>query len=75
MTDRAGAGEIFTERLHLVPVGYGHVGDLLTIHRDPWIAQWYGGEWSDIQAANYAATRAEAWARTVSTTTRPSPST
>jgi RimJ/RimL family protein N-acetyltransferase len=54
--------ELVTDRLHLVPVGPEHVEDLVAIHRDPWIAEWYGGEWSTAMAEKFAVACAGAWA-------------
>jgi RimJ/RimL family protein N-acetyltransferase len=62
VADTTGGGELRTERLHLIPVGPQHVDDLVTIHRDPWIAEWYGGEWSAATAATFARASARGWA-------------
>ena len=49
----------FTDRLRLEPmtgpdeVLPGHAADLVTLHSDPWVAQWYAGTWSD-RGAPYA---------------------
>jgi RimJ/RimL family protein N-acetyltransferase len=53
--------EVLTDRLRLVPIGPEHVADLVTIHRDPWIAQWNDGEWSTAMAETFAATCARGW--------------
>jgi RimJ/RimL family protein N-acetyltransferase len=55
------SGELLTERMHLLPIGPEHVADLVVIHRDPWIAEWYGGEWSVAAAESFARTCARAW--------------
>jgi RimJ/RimL family protein N-acetyltransferase len=55
-------GEFLSERLRLVPIGPEHVSDLVTLHRDPWIAQWYGGEWPAATAEAFAAASAHGWA-------------
>jgi RimJ/RimL family protein N-acetyltransferase len=55
------AGEVLTERLRLVPIGQQHVGDLVTIHQDPWIAQWYAGEWPAARAREFALACACGW--------------
>jgi RimJ/RimL family protein N-acetyltransferase len=52
---------LLTERLHLVPVSLEHVADLVAIHRDPWIARWYAGEWSTAAAETFAQACAHAW--------------
>jgi RimJ/RimL family protein N-acetyltransferase len=57
----AGRGEFLSARLRLVPVGPEHVADLITIHRDPWIARWYAGEWPTATAEAFAAASARAW--------------
>jgi RimJ/RimL family protein N-acetyltransferase len=53
--------ELLTERLHLVPIGLKHVADLVVIHRDPWIAQWWAGEWSAEMAETFAQACARGW--------------
>jgi RimJ/RimL family protein N-acetyltransferase len=55
------SGQFLTDRLQLVPVGLEHVDDLVAIHRDPWIAQWYAGEWSAAAAETFARVCARAW--------------
>lgn len=55
------AGEVLTERLRLAPIGPEHAADLVTIHRDAWIARWYAGEWSDATAGEFAARCAQGW--------------
>lgn len=55
--------EVRTDRLVLVPVGPEHAADLVRLHRDPWVAYWYGGEWSDEEAVGFAASCADGWRR------------
>jgi RimJ/RimL family protein N-acetyltransferase len=55
-------GEALTERLRLVPVGPEHVADLVAVHGDPWIAEWYAGAWSDQRAEEFAHACARGWA-------------
>ncbi|TDD57546.1 N-acetyltransferase [Kribbella antibiotica] len=58
-----------TERLRLEPVSGpgavlgGHVADLVVLFADPWVARWYGGEWSPEVAAERAAEMQVAWER------------
>ena len=54
-------GEVLTERLRLVPIGLEHVADLVTIHQDPWIAQWYAGQWPAARAQEFALACALGW--------------
>jgi RimJ/RimL family protein N-acetyltransferase len=55
-------GETLTERLRLVPIGPEHEADLVTVHQDAWINQWYAGAWSDATAAGeFAARCARGW--------------
>jgi RimJ/RimL family protein N-acetyltransferase len=54
-------GEALTERLRLVPVGPEHVADLVAVHRDPWIAEWYAGAWSDQRAEEFARACDRGW--------------
>lgn len=54
-------GETLTERLRLVPVAPGHEADLVVVHCDPWIAQWYAGAWPDATAREFAARCARGW--------------
>ncbi len=54
-------GEVLTARLRLLPIGPGQVADLVTLHRDPWVAQWYAGEWSTARAEEFAQGCARAW--------------
>lgn len=51
-----------TRRLRLIPVGPGHADDLVAIHRDPWVAEWYAGEWSTATAESFAEGCARGWA-------------
>jgi RimJ/RimL family protein N-acetyltransferase len=44
-----------------VPVGLEHVADLVTIHQDPWIAQWYAGQWPAARAQEFALACARGW--------------
>jgi RimJ/RimL family protein N-acetyltransferase len=55
-------GETLTERLRLVPIGPEHVADLVAVHRDPWIAEWYAGAWSDQRAEEFARACDRGWA-------------
>jgi RimJ/RimL family protein N-acetyltransferase len=50
-----------TARLRLAPIGREHVADLVTVHHDPWVAQWYAGEWSTERAEAFAQGCARAW--------------
>jgi RimJ/RimL family protein N-acetyltransferase len=61
VTDTPDGGEILTPRLQLIPVGLEQVADLVTIHQDPWIAQWYGGEWPAATATAFAQDCAQGW--------------
>jgi len=61
VADTPHGGEILTERLHLVPIGPQHVEDLVTIHQDPWIAEWYAGEWPTAMAETFAQACAYGW--------------
>src|ERR1700689_3539120 len=47
-------GEVLTDRLRLVPIGPEQVADLVTIHQDPWIAQWYAGQGPAGRAREFA---------------------
>src|ERR1700722_10760015 len=55
------SGEVLTERLRLVPIGVEHGADLVTIHRDPWIARWYAGPWPAARAQEFALACARGW--------------
>jgi RimJ/RimL family protein N-acetyltransferase len=55
------SGEVLTERLRLVPIGLEHVADLVAIHQDPWIAQWYAGQWPAGRAQEFALACARGW--------------
>jgi RimJ/RimL family protein N-acetyltransferase len=61
VAEAPGGTEIWTERLRLTPIGPEHAAELVTIHRDPWIARWYGGEWSTATAETFAMASARAW--------------
>ncbi|WP_202874257.1 GNAT family N-acetyltransferase [Kribbella albertanoniae] len=58
-----------TERLRLEPISGpgavlgGHVADLVRLFGDPWVARWYGEEWSPEVAAERAAAMHRAWER------------
>jgi RimJ/RimL family protein N-acetyltransferase len=64
VTDRIShvGGETLTERLRLVPIGPEHAADLVVVHRDPWIAEWYAGEWSNSTSEAFARRCARGWA-------------
>jgi RimJ/RimL family protein N-acetyltransferase len=53
--------EVLTERLRLVPIGLEQVADLVAIHRDRWIAQWYAGQWTAVRAREFALACAPGW--------------
>jgi RimJ/RimL family protein N-acetyltransferase len=55
------SGDVLTERLRLVPIGLEHVADLVAIHRDPWVAEWYAGEWPAARAQEFALACARGW--------------
>jgi RimJ/RimL family protein N-acetyltransferase len=55
------SGGVLTERLRLVPIGLEQVAELVAIHRDPWIAEWYAGEWTAARAAEFALACARGW--------------
>jgi RimJ/RimL family protein N-acetyltransferase len=55
------SGEVLTDRLRLAPIGLEQVADLVTIHRDPWIAQWYAGQWPAARAQEFALACARGW--------------
>ena len=44
-----------------MPIGPEHVADLVAIHRDPWVAQWYAGQWSTARAQAFAQGCARGW--------------
>lgn len=50
----------FTERLRLEPVGPEHAADLLVLHEDPAVAEWYG-EWTAETARRTAAEMRAGW--------------
>ena len=54
--------EVLTERLRLAPIGAEHVAELVAIHQDPWIAEWYAGPWSAAMAEAFARNCARGWA-------------
>jgi len=59
----------FTDRLRLEPITGpngvlpGHAPDLVSLHADAWVAQWYAGAWSDDEAAGRAADFQAGWER------------
>jgi RimJ/RimL family protein N-acetyltransferase len=55
------SGEFLTERLRLVPIGLEHAAELVAIHQDPWIAQWYAGQWTAARAQEFALACAWGW--------------
>ncbi len=56
------AGQIrLTARLRLEPIGPRHARDLLRLHNDAAIAQWYGGRWRAEQAQAFAHACFKAW--------------
>jgi RimJ/RimL family protein N-acetyltransferase len=61
VADEPDRGEVLTDRLHLVPISPRHVADLMALHRDPWIAEWYAGEWPTATAEAFAQACADAW--------------
>jgi RimJ/RimL family protein N-acetyltransferase len=54
--------EVLTDRLRLVAIGTEHVAELVAIHQDPWIAEWYAGQWSAARAEEFARDCARGWA-------------
>ena len=52
--------EILTSRLRLVPIGLENADDLLRIHRDPAVAEWYG-RLSDEEVVTRAGSFGEQW--------------
>ena len=54
-------GETLTERLRLLPVGPEHAADLVAVHRDGRIAEWYGGAWPRATAEAFALSCARGW--------------
>jgi RimJ/RimL family protein N-acetyltransferase len=52
--------EILTPRLRLVPIGLENADDLLRIHRDPAVVEWYG-EMSDEEVITRAGSFGEQW--------------
>jgi RimJ/RimL family protein N-acetyltransferase len=55
------SGDVLTERLRLVPIGLEQVADLVAIHQDPWIAQWYAGRWPAERAQQFALACTRGW--------------
>jgi len=59
----------FTERLRLEPVTGpngvlpGHEADLVSLHADPWVAEWYAGAWSPEEATQRTADFQAGWER------------
>lgn len=53
----------YTERLRLEEIGGQHVDDLLRIHSDPDVAEWYGGAWTRELAEQRAKDWGDAWER------------
>ena len=43
-----------TARLRLVPIGTGHVDDLVRLHADPEVAAWHNGTWTRDRAIEFA---------------------
>lgn len=58
-----GTGRRLTQRLRLEPIGADSADVLVELHRDPGIAEWYGGPWQGPHACSWAAATAEQWAR------------
>ncbi|PSK98984.1 RimJ/RimL family protein N-acetyltransferase [Murinocardiopsis flavida] len=50
-----------TARLRLVPVGPGHVEDLVELHAHPDVAFWHNGAWSWGRARAFAESMAHRW--------------
>jgi RimJ/RimL family protein N-acetyltransferase len=50
-----------TNRLLLEPIGPEHTDDLWTLHQDPVVSVWYGGVWSEQDAAAFCRWCAQAW--------------
>lgn len=50
-----------TERLRLEPLGLEHLEDLLALHRDPGVAAWFDGPWSEAEAQKRTVRAADAW--------------
>jgi RimJ/RimL family protein N-acetyltransferase len=51
-----------TDRLVLEPIGPDHANDVWTLHQDPVVAEWYGGAWSQTEAAAFCELCTWAWA-------------
>lgn len=54
--------DVRTERLRLVPITERHADELSLLHRDPAVAEWHGGEWTEEYASDWARRAARAWA-------------
>jgi RimJ/RimL family protein N-acetyltransferase len=52
-----------TEHLILEPIGPEHTDELVVLHEDPVVADWYGGTWSRAQAEAFAEHCGLAWTR------------
>lgn len=50
-----------TDRLRLEPLGREHLDDLVTLHRDPGVAAWFDGPWSEAEAQKRTARAVDAW--------------
>ncbi len=56
--------EVLTGRLRLVPIGPSAVDEIVAVHTDPWVAQWYDGAYSTTASATeYAERMAAEWER------------
>lgn len=54
--------EVLTGRLRLVPIEASLVDDIVTVHSDPWVSQWYAGAYATPQTAGeYADRMAASW--------------
>jgi RimJ/RimL family protein N-acetyltransferase len=62
VTDATVAGETLTERLRLLPIGPEHAADLVAVHRDGRIAEWYAGAWPRATAEAFARSCDRGWA-------------
>lgn len=49
-----------TDRLRLEPLGHEHLDDLVTLHRDPGVAAWFDGPWSEVEAQKRTTRAADA---------------
>jgi RimJ/RimL family protein N-acetyltransferase len=52
---------VTTDRLVLVPVGPGHVDDLVVLHSGPDVAFWYAGTWMRTEALDWARQMSQRW--------------